>query len=222
MYRLRSNLRGADLCLQSNTQRTTQTRQTVPPAQSMGIEREVSTQQRINRYFHGDVMSKLTSCWSNVQGKGTISLKYIYTKSGEKWIFNHLETDHSTLPNGQDAIAMKCMLDAVHGSSFAPDVAELTRNTFVLYWTWPVPFPRNASQLTTAMFAATTGLSSRRSGCDGQGTAAKCNNCRSTSCAKVCVGYNTCSVDSDGICLASGGVCATGGPFGVSGSSIIY
>ena len=105
-----------------------------------------------------------------MQGKGTIALKYTYTKTGGRWFLTRLETERSTLPTGQDAVARKCMLEAVRGSSFAVEADESTQNTFVLNWNWPVPFPPNAAQLTRSMFAAKpTGDGAGGGGCDGVG-----------------------------------------------------
>lgn len=204
--------------------RITQTRQT-QPAQSIAMERVVNTQQRINRYFHSDIMPKLKNCWSSVRGKGRISLKYTYAKTRGRWFLSRLETKQSTLPTGQDAVAQKCMLEAVRGSSFAVEADESTQNTFVLNWNWPVPFPANEAQLTRSMFAAKpTGGGAGGGGCDGEGTPASCSNCSKTSpltCKEVCVGYLECTTDFDGSCRASG-KCASGGPFGVSGGLVIY
>lgn len=205
--------------------RTTQMPQARATSEAVTMERVVSTQQRINRYFHGEVMSKLQKCWGSVHGKGAISLKYTYTKTGTRWIFSRLETDHSTLQSGQNAIALNCMSDAVRGSSFAAEGLESTERVFVINWTWPVPFPLNASQLTTGMFAARPGQSNE-GGCDGFGTPAKCFTCGAGGCIKVCVGHSECTVysgsgDSHLDCFAKND-CASGGPFGVSGSGVIY
>lgn len=120
---------------------------------------------------------------------------------------------------------MKCMSDAVRASSFAVDRVEGAESTFVLNWTWPVPFPANANQLTTAMFAARLGHGVD-GGCDGWGTPAKCYTCGTDGCIKVCVGHKECTVyggdsNSQLECYAKDN-CASGGPFGVSGTGIIY
>ena len=171
-------------------------------------------------------MPKLKNCWGNVRGKGRISLKYTYTKKGGRWFLNRLETQRSTLPTGQDAVAQKCMLEAVRGSSFAVEADESTQNTFVLNWTWPIPFPANAALLTRSMFAAKpTGGGSGDAGCDGWGSPANCLTCSAknpSTCIEVCVGYSSCyEKKSDGSCSMES-KCASGGPFGVSGGTTIY
>ena len=207
-----------------------QSRQPTTTAQTFTIERQVGTQQRINRYFHGNVMSKLKNCWGKVQGKGTIAMKYTYTKTGGRWVFSRLETDRSTLPRGQDTFAKGCMLSAVRGTSFPVDAAESTDKTFVVTWSWPVPFPTNAAQLTSAMFAVRANNGGAEGGCDGRGAPASCYVCatgESLSCKAVCVGYKECTITvtkgyktcSDG---DAGSACASGGPFGVGGGSVIF
>jgi hypothetical protein len=210
-----------------------QSRQTNPQiterasvAQPNPIERQASTQQRINRYFHGAIVPKLRRCWSTIDGKGTITLKYTFTKAGANWTFNRLETAQSTLAHGQATLAERCMLNAVQGTSFALDVLERNQNTFVLNWTWPVPLPANAAKLTSEMFAAKPiGGGTGSGGCDGWGTAASCYTCKGPKCETVCVGSTECrSVDvGGGQTCASQGKCASGGPFSVvGGSPIIY
>jgi hypothetical protein len=205
-----------------------QTRQTTTAPQATLERAVVPTQQRINRYFHGDVVPRLNKCWSSLQGKGTIALKYTFTKSGARWTIKSVESEQSTLPSGQDAIALRCMRDAVRGSSFPVDREESKQTTFVVKWNWPVPFPANASQLATRMFAVRAN-SGGGSGCDGHGAAAKCYVCKKEGtilkCDKVCVGYASCvlvaQTGSQASCSESG-ACASGGPFGVSGGTTIF
>ncbi|HSB29534.1 MAG TPA: hypothetical protein VLE19_16830 [Pyrinomonadaceae bacterium] len=198
----------------------------VPTTQSLTIERQVSTQQRINRYFHGDVVSRLKSCWSNVQSKGRIAFKYIYTKVDSQWMFSRVETEQSTLPGRQAKVALRCMSEAVRGTSFPSDGAESQQNTYVVTWTWPVPFPTNAAQLTSAMFAAKPTGGSNTGGCDGRGAPAKCLICTpangTATCERVCVGYKQCTLSSSTDTCRLQDACASGGPFGVGGGTIIY
>ena len=201
-----------------------------PPAETLtreqAFEKTITTQQRLNHYFHGDVVPKLKNCWSRVQGKGTIALKYTYTKGSGKWMFDKLEVSESTLPRGQDAVALRCMQDAVRGTSYPIEQGEGNQNSFVLNWSWPVPFPANANELTSAMFAArAAGGAGGGGGCDGHGAKAKCYTCSGGSCIKVCVGYDNCHIvygKEDNGCSEYGLVCASGGPFGVAGGYIMY
>jgi hypothetical protein len=211
----------------SNRQVSQEPRPDSAAVQRIGLEKTITTQQRLNHYFHGDVVPKLKDCWSRVQGKGTIALKYTYTKGSEKWMFDKLEVSQSTLPRGQDAVALRCMQDAVRGTSYPVEQGEGNQNKFVLNWSWPVPFPANANELTSAMFAArgAGGSGGGTGGCDGHGATAKCYNCSGGSCITVCVGYSTCSLtyykQQNPSCSASDS-CASGGPFGAASSYIMY
>ena len=200
----------------AESQKTTQ-------QQAISLERTISTQQRINRYFHSDVVPKLKSCWSGVQGEGMISIQYIYTKDASgRWAWEGLEVDTSTLPKGQDAIALECMEQSVRGTSFPVEGGDGTGDKFVVIWSWPVPFPANADEQTSAMFAARPAGGGGRGGCDGRGTKAKCipDYCVGGKCPTgvACVGWKLCALSGgpEGGCLFSV-PCASGGPFGVGG-----
>jgi hypothetical protein len=195
----------------------------VPQAQ-LELERTITTQQRLNRYFHNDVMPKLRNCWRRIQGRGKIEIQHTYARDASgKWVAGKLAVSGSTLERGQQAIALRCMQGSVRGSSFPAEAGESSERTYVVNWTWPVPFPTNAAQLTSAMFAARVNNGTPGSGgCDGEGTPAKCSNCGPDfhSCVTVCVGYNMCSVEL-GLSCATHGSCASGGPFGVAGGGMI-
>lgn len=190
-------------------------------------ETTMTTQQRLNRYFHNDVIPKLKSCWSSIQGKGTIEFAHNYSKGADgKFTPAGIAVSRSGLPRGQEAVALRCMQEATRGTSFPAESSDTT--TYMLNWNWPVPFPANANQLTTTMFAArvsNTGGSGGGGGCDGSGTAAKCYTCANNSptCEKVCVGYKDCKISYPGASCTASGKCASGGPFGLSGGGrVIY
>jgi hypothetical protein len=201
--------------------------QTVVNTQEVSFEKQFSTQQRVNLYFHNDVLAKVKPCWGNVKGKGSIGLKYTYIKSGDRWISNGVAVDQSSLPSEQSKVALRCMSQAVRDSSFAALPAENLVKEFVLNWTWPVPFPTNATELARAMFAAKpNGGGSGGGGCDGHGALAKCFTCGQTNgvmdCKKVCVGAETCTItfEQKGSKMCTEGrACASGGPFGLGGAT---
>ncbi len=189
-------------------------------------DKVVSTQQRINRYFNNDVAPKLKPCWKTLRGNGTIQFEYTFTKprNGSRWTLNKIVTDQTTLPQAQEVIALRCMQTAVGGTSFAATSDDTLQTSYTLYWSWPVPFPANADELTTAMLRmrATNGGSTSSDDCDGHGTKAKCQTCSNGVCKTVCVGTKKCTIEGAGGplgCTGSGGYCASGGPFGVSGGS---
>ena len=184
------------------------------------LQKTITTQQRINRYFHGSVIPKLTTCWNRVQGRGTIAIEHTYARDvSGKWIADKLAVGKSTLPRGQDAVALRCMQDAVRGSSFSVEGDDGDSKEYVVKWTWPVPFPANVAEQTRAMFAAKGRGNS--AGCDGNGVA-NCVACTytATACVDVCNGYHSCSL-LGGACVESSR-CTTGSPFQVAGRGVIY
>ena len=194
--------------------------------QQLKMANTVATQQRLNHHFHGDVVPKLKTCWEGVNGKGDISFKYTYTKARSgRWMFEKLAVESSTLPAGQDAVALKCMQNSVSGASFPVEEADATETTYTIHWSWPVPFPVDAEQQKKKMFAAVIngGGLGAKGGCDGHGAAASCLTCdpdSSGSCVRVCVGSDSCTVSygaggkGNHYCQATG-KCAAGGGFGV-------
>lgn len=212
----------------SQTRRTpdlSQTGTTRAQLQQAQLKKTVTTQQRLNRYFHADVIPKLKNCWSSVRGKGSVELEHKYKKGPDgRWATTGVALTKSALPKGQEAIALRCMQGATRGTSFPAEGSDAA-TTYTIKWTWPVPFPSNAAQLTRAMFAAKpTGGGAGGGGCDGWGAPANCLTCgvKNEGCkADVCVGYTDCESSSDGSCKLQG-KCASGGPFGVSGGTTIY
>lgn len=102
----------------------------------------VALEQRINRYFHNDVLPKVRKCWQTVQGKGTVIIEHRYKRQGSgKWVPKQLEVFRSSLPENQRRTALMCMREAVQGTSFPPDEWDGTEKEFVLFWVWTVPFP---------------------------------------------------------------------------------
>ena len=190
------------------------------------LQRTVTTQQRINRYFHNSVVPKLRNCWSRLQGQGTVAIEHTYTRdAGGRWVVDKLAVSNSTLPRGQDAVALQCMQEAVRATSFPVAGEDGDNKQYVVKWTWPVPFPPNLADQTRAMFAAKDGGSG--TGCDGQGTPASCWDCvyqkdGIPKCKQVCEGYKECYYSSQDSCL-NVYRCTTGGPTGVAGrGTIIY
>ena len=196
-------------------------------AQTAGqTDRTVATQERINRYFHRDVIPKLRDCWKGVQGEGEIEIKLTYARAGGGWRSERVERSGSTLPSGQDAVALRCMQEAVRGTSFPVEGGDSGGDSaggasgadkFVVHWSWPVPLPASSAE-----FAAKKSGGGSTGGCDGRGAKEKCWNCDGDKCKKVCVGYNACS---DGYKLSTPCVwrlpaCASGGPFGLAGGGI--
>lgn len=201
-----------------------QTTMTTAQRQQLALEKTTTTQQRLNRYFHSDVIPKLRNCWSRLLGKGTIEFEHSYRKDASgKWIADKLTASRSTLRRGQEAVALQCMRDAVRGTAFPVEGGDGNARGYTINWTWPVPFPTNSVELTSAMFASKP-KGGGGGGCDGRGALAKCYICDNKTCVKVCVGYKTCKIYTtlNGTFCTESEDCASGGPFGVTGGSVIY
>jgi len=151
------------LFAQSQTPRTTtRVPQVTSRINEQRVLRTITTQQRLNRYFHNDVIPKLRDCWSHLRGVGTIQIDHNYTRTDNgKWVVKDVTVGNSTLPRGQEVLALRCMQQAVGGSSFPVTSDDENSKEYVVKWTWPVPFPPNEDEQTRAMFAA-KGPSARR------------------------------------------------------------
>jgi hypothetical protein len=213
MKRLYATIVGAAMILsvlfyaRSQTRRPnpSQSPQTVTVAQpdQVELQRTVTTQQRLNRYFHSSVMSKLKNCWGRIKGKGTVQIKHMYGKSSQnRWVPNKLVITKSTLSRLESGIAQRCMQHAVIGTSFSVEALDGEARRYTLYWTWPVPFPSNEKEL------ARVG-----------GYELNCYICFDGRCKASFTGSDEC--DSSNKSCVSYGVCATGGPYPVGGGTII-
>jgi hypothetical protein len=187
--------------------------------QQSAEERTINTQQRLNRYFHADVISKLKTCWGNVRGNGTIEFNFTYRKENSSWVSPRLIIRQSTLRKQQNAMALKCMQEAVRSTSFPVQEEDGGYDRFDVLWSFPVPFPKNAEEITEQMFAGRR--PGRTGGCDGFGKQPSCliAGCPNNQCPtqKVCVGMSSCVRDRNG---CHGQKCASGGPFGLAGTAI--
>ena len=187
------------------------------------FEETVKEQKRINRYFHGHVIPKLRTCWSGVQGEGTVMIVYRYAKDKTgHWVPAKLDVHESTLREGQEHVALACMQEAVKATSFPVGTIEQRENEFVLYWSWPVPLPADTTKETVLFMGQGGGIGT--GGCDGAGTPPKCFNCsviHQFGCKDVCVGYSDCSSEEDEngsvTSCEKADACASGGPFGAVG-----
>jgi len=192
-------------------------------------DRTVAAQDRINRYFHRDVIPKLRNCWKGIQGEGEAEMKLTYARAGGNWTSETVERSGSTLPPGQDAVALRCMQEAVRGTSFPVEEGDSAgdgkggtggASKLVAHWNWPVPLPANSAEL-----AAKKAGGGNKGGCDGHGAKAKCDKpCPSNEAkcpgTKVCVGWDGRKLGK--LWCETKGVCRSGGAWGVSGGMIMY
>ena len=210
------------LVLTSTSRPASQAAERQPTTQASAFNRTIATQKRLNRYFHTAVVPKLRTCWNRVQGTGTVAIEFTYTRAGSGWVPERLGVHRSTLPRGQEAVALQCMQDSVRATSFPVEQGEAAQTKFAVTWTFPVPWPADASARASAMFSSKGGTGG---GCDGHGAPAKCYLCvlsAVASCKTVCVGSKECKLSSDGGCQSTTGTCASGGLFGVAGGMVMY
>lgn len=145
--------------------------QPTPEPTGGSLRQSVATQKGLNRYFHDVVVPKMETCWKDVEGKGTIEMRYSYVKDAKgAWAFQELEVGATSLPEGQDAIALACMQGAVRDTSFPVEPGD-DQEAYFISWQWPVPLPADAAERAKAMFLDNGGGGS---GCDGEGTPASC------------------------------------------------
>jgi hypothetical protein len=212
------------LLLTSVPRQTPQAAERQPTKEPSAFDRTIATQKRLNSYFHTAVVPKLGTCWNRVQGTGTIAIEFTYTKAGSGWVPERLGVHRSTLPRGQEAVALQCMQDSVRATSFPVEQGEGAQTKFAVTWSFPVPWPADASERANVMFRSQGGTGAT-GGCDGEGTAASCKTCVKAggvaSCKTVCVGSKECNLKTWG-CEETGGKCASGGLFGVGGGMVMY
>jgi hypothetical protein len=176
------------------------------------LEETVAAQQVVNHYLFTSVTPKLRTCWSRLQGEGTVDIALRYRKSDRKWVFERAEVIRSTVPNAADA-ALACMQESASGSSFDLDEKPGGKafERFVLKWTWLVPLPEEGSE---AMARRAGGLTPA-SGC------AKCISNYPARCQWSETGKEEdCRVEAPNACSTTGTKCLTG-IYGRAGNMIV-
>lgn len=177
------------------------------------LEETVAAQQVVNHYLYTSVTPKLRTCWSRVQGEGTVDLALRYKKTDRQWVFERAEAIRSTLPNEQAAAALACMGQSATGSSFVLDekAGGKAFERFVLKWTWLVPLPEEGSEA----MARRAGGVTPASGC------AKCIANYPARCQWSETGKEEdCRVEGPNVCSTTGTKCLTG-IYGRAGNMIV-
>lgn len=185
----------------------------------------IASQNRINRYFHKAVVPKMSACWSRIQGEGTIDFQFTYKRTAGGWEWEKLGVSGSTLPKGQDAVALQCMQESVRGTSFPVEEVDGKAVEFFADWRWPVPWPKDITEM-----ARMAGNGIIWGEC-GLGKLKKCQDClydaktKKLSCKSTCSGYTNCTPNADGNGCMLGPIsprCVSGFSFGNSGGIVIY
>lgn len=177
------------------------------------IEETIAAQTVVNHYLFTSVTSKLRTCWSKLQGEGTVDLALRYAKSNTKWMFEKVDAISSTLPDEQLRLAQACMQEASTGSSFALEERPGGKNfeRFVVKWRWLVPLPAEGSQ----EMARRVGEQDPPKGC------AKCISNYPARCVWSETGKEEdCRVEAPNACSTTGTKCLSG-LYGRAGSGIL-
>jgi hypothetical protein len=197
------------------------------PVSTTSGEAAMAAQNRINRYFHGDVVPKMTGCWSRISGAGTLHARVEYQRSGGVWMPVFAVARGSTLPRGQDAVALGCLQDAVLDTSFAVEEADGDVQQMSVNWSFPVPWSDDLTA--AALKMVDTGREPSPGECGGsEGPPAACFECgwipllSLALCAPSCTGYVDCTVTSRHSCAHTGTRCITGAVFGNIGGMVAY
>jgi hypothetical protein len=192
------------------------------------FEATATVQAHVNGYFHSQVIPRLTDCWKNLAGEGTVQMVHRFAKVGGDWAPQKVEVNASTVRAEVARAAAQCMETAVQGTTLPKEGIATAESELFLHWTWPVPFPPEQERSPSLLYLGVGG-GSGGGGCDGRGAQPQCKNCvdvngnrlKTLECATVCVGYEHCTEEAgpSGVidtCRLSGN-CASGGPFGSVG-----
>lgn len=200
-----------------------------PAVKSVPCERAIATQNRINRHFHNAVLPKLKDCWGRLKGAGTIAVEFNYNRGTSGWATERLKLLRSTLPEGQDALALQCLQDSVRGTSFPFEEEDGEAKEFFVNWSWPVPLPPDLDAAAQRMIDTGGG----GGGCGGsESPPPACQDCATpflpfigsvAFCVPACVGYKNCTRIENGCQM--GPIeprCVTGSLYGNAGGIVMY
>jgi hypothetical protein len=182
----------------------------------------VGAQQRIGRYLQDSVVAtKLRTCWGQLKTEGAVAADLTYRKSGDNWVFDSVKVKKSSLPQGQDAVAQRCIEESARATTFPIDSKqelEKAAGQFIVRIGWPVPLPAEGTQLTSAQIG-------RMIGGGGVITVSGCSDCvprteypYGLKCASKSSGSNVdCEEINSNTCATTPRACLRGVFTGTSG-----
>ena len=144
-----------------------------------------------------------------------------YRKSSDNWLFDDVKVKKSTLPQGQDAVAQRCIKESARATTFPVDSKqelEKAAEEFIVRLGWPVPLPAAGTQMSQDQIA-------RMIGTGGVITVPGCSACVSNpnylyglKCEARSTGGNIdCEEISSNVCAVTKTVCLRGIFGGTSG-----
>ena len=190
------------------------------------FERVLGAQNRVNRYFHSDVVPKLTGCWSTLKSRGGVTVHVTYRREANRWQAPNARAIRSTLAKGEDAVALNCLQSALRGTSFPTKDTDAEATQFQITWGLPVPWPKDAADVIARI---STGGGGGKD-CGGpEGPAPACWDCAYipfigvSYCARSCAGYTNCAPTAQGCNVGPiNPRCVTSSPFGNVGGVVMY
>jgi hypothetical protein len=190
------------------------------------FERTIGAQDRVNRYFHKQVLPRLLPCWTRLEGKGTIAVQIEYRREGESWAAGNSSIGSSTLAKGQDETALGCFQEAVRATSFPVEKDDGEAKEFLVNWSFPVPWPRDVAEV-ARMISTNPGGGG---GCGGpEAPAPACWDCgfipiiSLSYCKRTCAGYSNCTLIPNGCQMGPiTPKCVTVSPWGNQGGIVVY
>jgi hypothetical protein len=202
-----------------------------PPAvRAASCENIIATQNRINRYFHREVVPKLKACWEGLEGKGTVDADFKYRRVGARWVLASSGVRSSTLADAQEQLALRCLQEAVRDTSFAVERSDAEAKEFQVNWSFPVPWPKDIAEAAQRMIGHSGGGGG--GGCGGsENPGPACWDCTyidifgtgASFCELVCSGYANCQPAPSGCNLGHiSPKCATGSTWGNQGGVVPY
>ena len=194
------------------------------PAQK--LEQVIAEQDRVNRYLQAWVVPNLLPCWDTMHSEGIISVQVAYHRQGDLWVASNAGMENSTLTKGEDQTALQCLRAAILGTSFKAEADDGQAKEYLVHWTFPVPWPKDAEEVVQRMI--NTGGGGK--GCGGpEGPGPACWDCFSipifgiSFCGLTCAGYSDCVKIPNGCKMGPiNPKCVTVSPFGNLGGIIIY
>jgi hypothetical protein len=187
----------------------------------------MAEQDRVNQYFHRQVLPKLKDCWSDLKGEGSIAVRVSYGRYDSLWTAGEAGVNKSTLPKDEEQLALRCLAESVRGTSFPAEGPDGDATEYQVNWSLPVPWPADLAEVAKLM-ALQSGGGGGIGGCGGE-SVPMCQDCWINSlffkfslCVPVCNGYIDCSLEPDGNGCKMKTKCVSAPIFGNWGGFVRY
>lgn len=187
----------------------------------------IAEQDRVNRYFHRQILPRLNDCWAEVGGEGSVAVRTEFRRDAGRWVAGESHLRGSSLAKDGGEQALRCMAEATRATSFAEEAVDGDATEFVVNWTLPVPWPTDLRPVAMRMAVDTGGGGGGGGGC-GPETPPACQDCwfvfffKFSLCVPTCAGYVDCVVEEDLNGCRMKTKCVTVSPWGNVGGFVMY